>query len=539
VITAPPFGYASRLPLRELAYPWLLACGLWIVHAVWLTLDTRPPVWDMALHQSYALNYLPGSMGVGDAGPLWSRTGNYPPFVHLMIAAWYWIFHPAPRVAVLANLPATLLLFSSVYALGHAWNGRGAGRWACLLTCLTPYLIWMSRETILDYWMSAWVAAALYLLVRTRGFRERRPSLLLGLCLAAGMLTKWLFVGFVFFPLILVSVREMVWKNRLQMVNLIDAGLISGALAGAWYLPNLTRLVHYFRENTGIGALEGEPPVWSFQSWIYYLRLLEGYQFFAFLFAFVCLSVLMVWRKRLIPSAGVLTAAIVGGWIVMTLLRTKDPRFTMPLLGLLCIPAGTWIDSWGRRNGITFAKAVILALLMLQAYAVNFGFESLPKAVILARGYQGTLRWDWNLYLQEYFGILGSPRRENWQQEDILKRMSADASGRGALHGLALIPDLPRFNAANFSLYARLSGIPLRVDHPQRVQEGIRSFDGFDYVLMTEGDQGISWTTHASLALNRIVVDDPEVFRLVEIFPLPNGDSVRLYFIRRSEAEPG
>jgi hypothetical protein len=113
-----------------------------------------------------------------------------------------------------------------------------------------------------------------------------------------------------------------------------------------------------------------------------------------------------------------------------------------------------------------------------------------------------------------------------------LERGSARSGSRRTL---ALVPDLPRFNAANFHLYSRLLGTPLRVDHPQTAN-GIGSFDGFDYVLITEGDQGMPWTTLASRALNQIVVDAPQVFRLVEIFLLPSGDSVRLYSVHRGEA---
>ncbi|MBP1595321.1 MAG: hypothetical protein H6Q05_698, partial [Acidobacteria bacterium] len=32
-----------------------LSAALWIVNFLWLRRDTRPPVWDMALHQTYAL----------------------------------------------------------------------------------------------------------------------------------------------------------------------------------------------------------------------------------------------------------------------------------------------------------------------------------------------------------------------------------------------------------------------------------------------------------------------------------------------------
>ncbi len=73
----------------------------------------------------------------------------------------------------------------------------------------------------------------------------------------------------------------------------------------------------------------------------------------------------------------------------------------------------------------------------------------------------------------------------------------------------------------------------IRVDHLQTEPQGMRSFDGFNYALMTEGDQGMPWTTGNAKALNQIIVDQPEVFRLIDLFLLPNGDSVRLYYIRR------
>ena len=47
---------------RGLITACLLTTLLWGMHAVWFLHDTRPPVWDMALHQTYALNYLGGNV---------------------------------------------------------------------------------------------------------------------------------------------------------------------------------------------------------------------------------------------------------------------------------------------------------------------------------------------------------------------------------------------------------------------------------------------------------------------------------------------
>ncbi len=517
---------------RDLALVFVLGAALWGVNVVWLLHDTRPPVWDMAMHQAYALNYLPKA-GLIPGGSLWERSGNYPPFVHLVIAATYFMFHPGPHIAVLANLPATFLLFWGVYELARMLVGSSAARWACALTALTPYLIWMSRETILDYWLGAWMVVSLVVLLKTDGFQSRPASVLLGMTCALGLLTKWLFAGLFAFPMGYVAVRNRIWRAERRLVNFADALLIAAVVSGLWYVPNLPRLIRYFSENSMIGAREGEPPVLSFQSLIYYLRLLEGYQMFGVLFFVFLVSCYFVWRGRGLRDGGFLAVSIAGGWLAMTALRTKDPRFTLPLLAPMMVVAGSWIQSWDSNWRSRAAKGALLAVLCVQAYAINFGIGWIPQEVVLAEGYHGSLRWDWNLYMQHYFHILGAPRREDWKQDEILRRIGADAHLRHLPPTLAIVPDLPRFSAANFMLFARLRGYPFRVDHPQSAQGGVRSFDGFNYVIMTERDQGMPWTTGASLALNRIIVDEHGIFRLLDIYPLPNGDVARVYLIQR------
>ena len=510
-----------------------VAAAVWLINVAWLMRDTRPPVWDMALHQTYAFNYLPGyspATGVD----FWRASGNYPPFVHFAIAACYILFHPGPHIAVLANLPATFLLLWAIHGLASDLAGAAAARWACLLTAFAPYMLWMSRETILDYWMSAWVAAALLVLLRSRAFGSRTASLLMGVTIALGMLTKWLFAGFLLLPMALVCLRTRIWRDRERLINLADVLLLAAVGAAIWYLPNLSGLLRYFADNAHIGAREGEPPVLSFQSLIYYLRLLEGYQLFGVLFVFFAVSAFFIIRRRQLSDRAFLLVAIGGGWFVMTLLRTKDPRFTMPLLGLLAILPGAWIQSWPRRWPARVAKAALLFFVAVQAYMINFGLRWLPQQVIIARGYQGSLAWDWNLYAQHYFQVLGPPRRENWQQDEILRRAAEHAGVAGSDLSLAIVPDLPRFNAANFGLYARLRAIGARVDHPQSAEKGIGSFDPFNYAVMKEGDQGMPWTTAASALLNKVIVDEPRIFELLGMYPLPDGDYARLYFIRRA-----
>jgi 4-amino-4-deoxy-L-arabinose transferase-like glycosyltransferase len=517
--------------------------ALWTVNTIWLMKDTRPPVWDMALHQAYALNYYPADVPATAELPLWLRSGTYPPLVHIVIAFMFWLFHTGPHIAAAANIPASLLLFWALSELASELAGDSAARWACALAALTPYVIWISRETVLDYWLTAWFVASLVLLRKTRGFESRGFSFAFGCAAGFGLLTKWFFAALIAAPLAISAIRSRLWRDRARWVHALDAVLIAGLLSAFWYVPNVPALTAYFAENAHVGAREGEPPVLSLQSLIYYVRLLEGYQLFAVLFAVLVVSMLAASRKRLFADASFLWLSIAGGWLAMTLLRTKDPRFTLPLLPLLLIVPASWIASIPDTIRTRICKGGLLFVLGIQAYATNFGISWLPQQVLLARGYQGSLPWDWNLFVQHYQNILGRPRREDWKQDLILQAIVRNAGPDQKGISLAVIPDLPRFNSANFLLYARLRGLDLRVDHPQVVRDGIHSFSGFRYLLMTEGDQGMPWTTQQNRALNQIILDAPDVFRLVELYPLPNGDSVRLYAVHLGKendaASPG
>jgi len=520
----------------------VIACtaALWTLNAFWLANDTRPPVWDMALHQMYALNYVPG-FSPAEGLRFWQLSGNYPPFVHLVIAAAFRLFHPSPHVAALANIPATFLLFWALSELAAYFTSVAAARWACVLMLLTPYLIWMSRETILDYWLSAGVATAWVILIRTDGFHSRGWSRLFGLVSALGMVTKWLFAGFMAIPFLFIAMRHRIWKDEERLVNAAQSLILAAAISGLWYAPNLAQLIRYFGQNAQIGALEGEPPVFSFQSLIYYLRLLEGYQFYALLF-FLLVGGLayFIWRSAL-RDPWLWIALVAGGWLVVTLLRTKDTRFTMPLLAPLLIIPGGWLSAW--TTGSTsrfgrFGQVLVLAVLIIQAYATNFGISWLPQQVVIAQGYQGSLRWDWQLFSQHYFGILGAPRHEDWKQDEILQRVAEEARKRGAAMSLALVPDLARFDYFNFQLAAKLAKMPARIEHVVSAAHGLAAFDGYDFVVMSEMDQGMPWTTKDAQSLNQLIMDRQDIFKPVSSYRLPNGNAVRLYFTDHAKREP-
>jgi hypothetical protein len=514
------------------AVPWAflvsIGAALWIVNAIWLAIDTQPPVWDMALHQTYALHYVPGYPAPAGLR-FWELSGNYPPLVHLFMALAFGLGRPGPDTAAFANLPATLLLLWSLYKLSCYFAGPRAARWACGLLLLVPYLIWMSRETILDYWLTAWVVSAWLVLVKTNGFESVKQTRLFGVLCGLGLLTKWLFAGFMVIPVLVLAARHRIWRDARRIRNAAEAVFLTALVAGGWYIPNLRRLAEYFPQNAQIGALEGEPRTLSFQSAIYYLRLLEGYQLYGVLFLLMAAGIVVTFRRGLFRDATLWVAMIGGAWLLLTLLlRTKDPRFSMPLLPLLLLPAGALLAGWTSRHG-RYAQVAVLALLLFQAYVINFGVSWLPPQAKLMNGYQGSLRWDWQLYSQHYFGILGAPRRENWQQHEIIRRVAAES--RSPRPAVTLIPDLARFDMYNFQLFADLDKIPMSFGHTGAGPAHLDSFNGFDFVIITNSDQGMSWTTPEASSLTRFVKTNPSTFHLLATYDLPNHDTAGLYAV--------
>lgn len=518
-------------PIRTLVLVSGLTLLIWVTNAVWLSLDTRPPVWDMALHQTYAYHYVPGD-SIGSQIPFWQRSGVYPPFVHLVIAVLYMLFRPDSSLAPWANLPATFILLWSVASLGRQLSGRAASCWACVLTAAVPFLFWMSRETILDYWLCAWVAAALAALSKSDGFVKRRYSILFGVFCGAGLLTKWLFAAFVLPALIYAFSQTDFWREPRRKFNALIAVLLGISIAAPWYIPNLTRLVAFMAQNARVGELEGEPAVWSFQSFIYYLRLLEGYQLFAPLLLLLVASLPFAWKRREEGDLSLLGTTIVGAWLILTMIRTKDPRFTMPLLGPLCILPAMWLASLRRTRLAGAFKVFLILFLVVQAYMINFGISFLPEEVRLYKGYQGSLQWNWNFYLQHYFHILGKPQQEDWQHEAVLGRIGQDASEHGLREAVGVVPDLPRLNVLNLRLSARQLNRPCDAVRLYWTPAGIGPLEEVDYILTVEGDQGMSWTTTHGLEMNRYVAQSRS-FSKVDSFALPGGRMATLYRVER------
>src|SRR5438093_3587390 len=254
--------------LLAAAFVYLVAANL-----IWIARDTRPPFWDMAYHQTAALRICDAfsTFGIRAIAIVPLLTGFYPPLYHSIVAVFYSVFGKTNDAAQWANLPALAILIGATYGVGRRLLKPLAAAAAATIVGFFPYLIWLSRETLVDYWLTAMVALAMWVLIRTEEFSNRNASIAFGLVCGLGLLTKWTFPLFVVLP--------AAWLARKHVRNAGIASAIAAVIAAYWYLPAGRSLQQLAQINNAGAVSEGDPGRLSFQALVFYIRALEGYQF--------------------------------------------------------------------------------------------------------------------------------------------------------------------------------------------------------------------------------------------------------------------
>ena len=495
----------------------LFLSGAYLIatNLVWIAYDTRPPFWDMAAHQSAALRIYEAfrttsvidamaSVGVG-------LTGYYPPLYQSIVALFYNVFGRNVDAALWANLPAILLLMIATYGIGKTVLSPVGAASGAVLVNFYPLMLWLSREAMMDYWLTSMVALAMWLLV-SKGLDNRNWSMILGVVCGLGMLTKWTFAFFLAFPFI--------WSARKNVKN---AAISAGAaliVAAYWYLPQLTSLTEFLALNTNDGVGEGDPPRISFQAVVFYVRALEGYQvFFPLFIVFIAGAVLVA--RRFDPRWAPIGFWILSGWFGLMLFQNKDPRYSVPLLPAVALITAKVFEKK------QILLAVLVPFLLFQHYLVSFGIRPLPERIVLMEGVRGPLSYDWNLYVQTYFGLWGRPAREDWKIEQVL---DAVQSADGSAVRLGIVPDIARFDPRAFELYVALREEDVTINRLWTFDEA--AIVDNDFILVSEGDYGAPGSFLFSPDRQLIVehmLGDPNSFRVIDSFALPTGEMIQLY----------
>jgi 4-amino-4-deoxy-L-arabinose transferase-like glycosyltransferase len=233
--------------------PILLLGGLLLFHAInnwiWLTENVTSTGWDKPRHLATSLKYnqMLTPIGVKSLFEVMVNDPIRPPLFPASASIMYWLFGRTADVATMVNVIYMAIVLAATYGIGRRWAGQRLGLVGALLLACFPMFYAMSRYFYLEFALTAMVALTVYLLLATNGFRRRGISLLFGLSLGLGLLTKRTFALFLVVPILVAilaaGLLPMLWQRLKQRPRLHwkKALLAAGGglvLAAIWYLPN-------------------------------------------------------------------------------------------------------------------------------------------------------------------------------------------------------------------------------------------------------------------------------------------------------------
>src|SRR5215471_4064336 len=338
----------------------LAASFLYLVAAnlLWIARDNRPPYWDMADKQAGALRIYAAvaQSGIRSVALIPFLTGPYPPLYHSVIAISYGIFGKTIAAARWANIPAIALLLFATYGIGRTVLKPFAAATGAVIVNFCPLLLWLSRETMIEYWLTSMVALAIWTLIRTNEFSNRNRAIIFGIVCGLGMLTKWTFAFFVILPAF--------WFARKNVKNAALAASIAAGISAYWYAFAGRALLTLLSINTAQSVSEGDPSRFGSGSIVFYIRALEGSQLFLPLFIALLAGLILLlfnFSREWIP----ILLWIAGGWLGLLLFQNKDPRYTTPLLPAIALITAQVFQKK------EFLTALLIPLLLIQHYLVS------------------------------------------------------------------------------------------------------------------------------------------------------------------------
>lgn len=234
-------------------YPWALIGGLVLFHAVnnwrWLAENVTLTGWDRPRHLAISLSYARtlSTVTIQSLFNVMVSDPIRPPLFPASATPLYWLFGWSSDVATMVNVGYMAVALAATYGIGRRWGGRRLGLLSATLLALFPMFYAMSRYFYIEFALMAMVALTVYLLLATDGFRRWGVSLLFGLALGLGLLTKRTFIVFAVGPLLVALLASGLWpalRQRLQRRPRIywqraALAVLGGlALAATWFFPN-------------------------------------------------------------------------------------------------------------------------------------------------------------------------------------------------------------------------------------------------------------------------------------------------------------
>ncbi len=327
---------------------------------------------------------------------------------------------------------------------------------------------------------------------------------------------------------------------RPQWSNFFRVLAIAIILSGPWYFVNIglmrADLTHYATE---MGPFENHPDVLSVPSVMFHFWDLINFQLFLPFALLAFAGILWAsWSRPAGKNGAIIMSAFVSGWIILTLIANKNPRYSLPLIAPALLLGSAWVVSRPRILRYSLSAAlIVVGLIQYGAVRYDYGpihetvsvplpksslteFRDLPAQMVI---YSTATKMYTDL------GIYYShpPLKEHWPLEEILDRTREEDPDHPPV---LVVAYFDRFlNTSNLFYLGQRIGSPVKVLDVlwKGFDQEPRKWAGRHYLLTRMDDPR---TTAREAALRETFPDLDA--RVVQTWRLPNQTVIQLLCIQ-------
>ncbi|MCD6310523.1 MAG: glycosyltransferase family 39 protein [Candidatus Eremiobacteraeota bacterium] len=184
----------------------LLGIIICLSNFYWLKINNAPPAGDANSHLILSMDFyyplVSNDLLKDKIARIFFGWGGYPPLVYWLTSLFYGIVGVHALTPFLAQSIFIFIFLFSMFNLGRLLWDEKTGMAMAFVSSATPFFLHYSRSFLLDFPLLAMVCLCYYLYFASRNFQDRKYSILLGIALGLGMLTKWSLLYFMLVPMV-------------------------------------------------------------------------------------------------------------------------------------------------------------------------------------------------------------------------------------------------------------------------------------------------------------------------------------------------
>jgi len=168
-------------------------------------------------------------------------TVPYPPGLFITTVPFFVFRGVSVETARISLMVFVVIFLLAMFGIGYEYGGYLAGFAVMAIAASSPHILNYSRLYFLDFPQTAMTAFAFYLLLKSRGYKNRNASFLFGFVLALSFLTKWATAFFMIIPVLWFFVPIM-FTSKKSFIFSIPVLLYTGIIIMGfrWYYGNLS-----------------------------------------------------------------------------------------------------------------------------------------------------------------------------------------------------------------------------------------------------------------------------------------------------------